>query len=178
MNALAPTLGLLTVSLTALGCTPSHLQVRGAPADALAAATARLEARNIPRDPAGHRADRLRTAAFCYHPPRRDGGGWDASFADPSPGGPVGFSHTAPLDALDEAAERCRHLFRLTLSVQPAEGATRLVVESEWWRVVRGRCRPAGDPLTGVYACAYTYRAEHDPPGDVEGWVYRLLVGL
>ena len=167
---------MLLLALT--GCTPSHIQVRTAPADALAAATVRLEERGVAFDPAGRRADRIRSAHFCYHPPTRSGGGFDASFQHKSPAGPVGFDHLAPLDEQAAARNRCEWMFRFEVHARPQDGETRIEVQPAWWRVKNTKCTPEGDPLLGVLRCDYGYSAAHKPPADLAGFIYRVLSGL
>ncbi len=168
----------LALCLALLGCTPSHIQVRRAPNDAIDAAVARLEARGVSFDAAGRRANRARSAHYCYRPPRRDGGGFDASFKHPAPGGPVGFEHTATLDEQAPARDRCAHLFRFELVATPHDGESRVEIEAAWWRVRDAGCTPVGDPLLGALRCTYAYRASHAPPADLPRFVYRVLAGL
>ncbi len=166
----------VVVMLTA-GCTPAHIQVRRAPAEAIDLAVGRLEARGVLFDANGRRANQARTAHFCYQPPRRDGGGFDSSFRNPTPG-PVGFEHIAPLDEQAPARERCAYLFRFEVVARPHDGETRIEVLPEWWRVKNTRCVPDGDPLLGVMRCSYAYTATHAAPADLSGFVYRVLSGL
>lgn len=161
-----------------LGCTPAHIQVRRAPAEAIDLAVRRLEAREVLFDASGRRPDRARTAHFCYQPPHRDGGGFDSSFRYPTPAGPVGFDHSAPLDEQAPARERCAYMFRFEVVARPHEGETRVEVRPEWWRVKNTVCVPEGDPLLGVMRCTYVYTATHAGPADLAGFVYRVLSGL
>ncbi len=167
---------LVAVALTA--CTPAHLDVKGEPGDALKSVEGRLKERGIALDPSGRRVDRLRTAHFCYVPLRQDGGGWDATFASPSPGGPVGFAFEGALDEQKRAEDKCPHLVRVGVTTAPGPEGARVVVEPEWYRLRSAGCSPKGDLLLGIYECRYKYVAEAEPPGDVAGWIYRLLAGI
>jgi hypothetical protein len=168
----------IVLALAALGCTPSHIQVRKAPADAINAAVTRLEARDVAFDPAGRRPDRARSAHFCYRPLHRSGGGFDASFQHAVAGGPVGFEHTAPLDDQAPVRKRCEWMFRFEVHARPYEGESRIEVQTDWWRIKNTRCVPEGNPLLGVLRCDYAYTAAHKGPDDLPGFIYRILSGL
>lgn len=174
MNRLVLVFGLLGTS-----CTPSQIIVRKAPPEALDAAQKRLESREVVIDPAGQRADRLRTATFCYPVPNERDQSWDASFGRTRPG-PVRFSAEGPMADQDKAVAQCPFLFQVEVEARPTKSdalETELVVHSAWWRAVPGKCAPVGDPLTGIVDCEYSYVGATGQ-GDVEGFFYGLLNGL
>ncbi len=160
-----------------VGCTPTQVQVRATPADALAKAEARLAERGIELDAAGRRADRLRTGSFCYVAPDRTGASWDRSFARPVPG-PGPFEVEGTLAEQKAAEDRCPYIVRVELTAAPdgAGGAT-LRAEGQWWRVRPGACAPVGEPLLGVLRCQYRYVGTQ-PQGDIEAFVYGIVEDL
>lgn len=159
-----------------VGCTPSMVEVRATPADALKIVEARLAEREIELDAAGRRPDRVRTGTFCYVAPDATGASWDRSFARPVPG-PGPFEIEGTLEEQHAAEQRCRHIFRVELNALPHDGGAKLVAESAWWKLQPGICAPVGDPLLGVVRCHYRYVGAQ-APADVLGFVYGLVEDL
>jgi hypothetical protein len=157
-------------------CTPSQIQVRSTPKDALKAAAARLEERGIALDPAAASPTRLRTRHYCYQAPDRAGGSWDRSFARPSPG-PVPFTHDGPLSAQDATRGKCADIFRVEIQAAARGTGSELISQSEWWTLKPGPCTPMGDPLLGELRCEYRYRGAQ-APADVDAFIYGMLSGL
>ena len=158
------------------GCTPGRIHVRSTPADALKAASARFEERGIALDPAVASPTRVRTRHYCYQPPDRTGGGWDRSFARPSPG-PVPFTRDGPISEQDATRARCAHIFRVEIQASAHGPGAEIVSQSEWWALKPGACAPLGDPLLGGLRCEYRYRGAQ-APADVDGVIYGMLSGL
>ena len=133
--------------------------------------------RGVALDPAGSGPNRLRTTYVCYHAPDREGGGFDRSFARPSPG-PVPFTHAGTLAAQAEVRARCPLIFRIDIEATPGpDGGTRLEARSAWWRLAQAGCAPQGDPLLGEALCRYTWRGT-PAADDAEAFVHALVQGL
>lgn len=162
----------ITGLLGVAACSARPVETRTVPAAALTEAAARLTARGIALDPAGQRADRLRTGYFCH----QDTNDWDATFASPAPA-PVPFSAEGTFEEQATTRARCPQLVQVEVVTVPVEAGTRLQVESAWWRLEDRGCQPIGEPLLGRVHCEYGYRGA-TAPGEVERFFYGILAGI
>jgi len=144
--------------------------------DALAQVEARLHDQDITLAENARRQDRIRSATYCFVGAETHGFSWNRNFAQRR-SSPLPFRHVG--DDADHAAiaSVCPSLFRFEVLASAAEGATRLVVQSSWWRLERGQCAPHGHALVGQLECTYHYRGA-PPLADVEAYVYAILKGL
>ena len=147
---------LLVTALLVAACTGPSLTVRSTPEEALNRAESRLRARGIKTDPSSRGPTRVRTTTYCYREADRFGFDWDRAFAGQVMG-PVGFAHIGTFESQDEHAKKCARIFRVTVKAFKKDEATRLEIESEWWRLKRNRCIPHGLPALARFQCRYSY---------------------
>ncbi len=166
----------LTLALV-LGCTPSHVDLKAEPKDAIEVARKRLVARRVVLDESFKRADALRTAWFCHLPAGRNGLLWDTMMSK-AEAGPVGFEREGTLEEQGRVTDRCTHLFRLEVHARPRDSGSRVEVRPEWYRLRQGKCEALGDPLLGNFRCRYDYRGTHQAPDDAAAFLYRTLSGI
>ena len=159
-----------------MACTPQYVDVKPLPDDALSRISARLKERGLKTDPSSRSPTRLRTVTYCFRPPDRHGFNWDRAFGDQVTG-PIGFTHIGTTESQDLKAVKCERRFRVTIRAERAQEMTRLVVESEWWRLKRGRCIAHGLPAMAQQLCRYDYVGTR-APDDVRGHIYGILRDL
>ena len=159
-----------------MGCTPSALQVRLPPGEAIQKAQTRLNERGIRVDQASAQAHRFHSAMYCFRERENRPFTWDSAFAR-QVGPPIGFSHVGAADEQDKKAQECPFKFRVRITAAQGETTTKLDVTPEWWRLVRGRCLPHGPPALAKQLCKFSYRGAIGPR-DPRGFIFGILNGL